>query len=117
MTYVSKRETQALRGWWWEVKDRAGIYFDLINEKPSQQQLDVSVTMVRLHDAQRAVQNINCPIEAEKVRWHILESMRLLQISLADLLADYPAKSDKSHAAALEKYNDAHELLSMAGAL
>lgn len=117
MAYISEREAQAIRGWWWEVQDRAGIYFDLINTKPSQQSLDISATMVRLHDAQRAVQNIICPIEAENVCPLIIESMRLMQISLADLLANYPAESDKSHKASLDKYNDARELMSMAGAL
>ncbi|MCA9915191.1 MAG: hypothetical protein KC496_17675 [Anaerolineae bacterium] len=118
MTYISKRETQAIRGWWWEIKDCAGIYFELIANKPSQQPgRDISGDMVRLHDAQRAVQSIICPIEAENIRWYLLESMRQLQISLADMLADYPDESDKSHNNAHDKYKKACELLSMAGAL
>ncbi len=118
MPRINQREANAIREWWALVQRQAAVFIELIAGPPSKvENLNVTAKMVDLHDAQRAVQQISCPLEAEVIRGDILESMRMLQISLADLLANNPHESDRSYKSACDKYNRARDLMSRAGAL
>lgn len=104
------REATAAREWWANVQRKAKVYFDLIKAAPSSKKnppLDVTSAMVDLHDAQKAVQQLICPLEAETARGKILSSMRLLQIALADLLADNADESNRSYEKAAREYEEA----------
>jgi hypothetical protein len=103
-----REQTSSIRNWWANVQQEASIFFDLIQSPPSDRaNLNVTGAMVDLHDAQRAVQKMICPLEAEGIRAYLLESMRMLQISLADLLAHDAEASDISFGKACGHYNQA----------
>lgn len=98
--------------WWNTITTQATAFFHLMeNDDVSV----VSITMKQLKAAQQHFTDVPTPTTMIRVRQHLLWSMRYLQMSLAEHLAQRPEKSRMYQQKAADDYRQACAILESCG--
>lgn len=98
--------------WWNDVQPLTGTLFRLIDNRPTDTpDMPVLSAMMDLHMAGQKLSRLSTPSECRTARQHLLNAMRYLQLSMAEIIAHNPDKSDAHYDSARDEYHRLHRAL------
>ena len=91
--------------WWNDARSQTGTFFRLIDSRPTTTpDIPVLSAMMDLHSAGQKLSRLSTPLECREARQHLLNAMRYLQLSLAEIIAHNPDNSDSHYDSARDAY-------------
>jgi hypothetical protein len=92
--------------WWNDARSQTGTFFRLIDSRPTDTPgMPVLSAMMDLHTAGQKLSRLSTPSECREARQHLLNAMRYLQLSLAEIIAHNPDSSDSHYDSARDEYH------------
>lgn len=98
--------------WWADARFLTETFFQLIDNRPTNApDIPVLSAMMDLHTAGQKLSRLSTPSECRESRQHLLNAMRYLQLSLAEIIAHNPDKSDAHYDRARDEYHRLQRVL------
>ena len=116
MTVSHIKNYETVQNWWNDVRLLADTFFDAIHHRPADTPaIPVTSLMVYLHTTTQKLSRQSLPPEGRTAHQHLLDSMRYLQLSLAEVIAHNPERSNLHYDAACRRFQQAQRALHQLG--
>jgi hypothetical protein len=116
VTLGNTKDYDTVQTWWNDVRLLADTFFNAITYRPAETPaIPVTSLMVHLHTTMQKLSRLSPPAESRTAHQHLLDSVRYLQLSLAEVIAHNPAKSNIHYDAACRHYQQAQRALHQLG--